>query len=40
MNRVYNTVWSESRGMWVVTSELVRKGGPRPRQMKKLPLPA
>ncbi|EOK2546367.1 hypothetical protein ACNJ62_004624 [Escherichia coli] len=26
--------------MWVVTSELVRKGGPRPRQMKKLPLPA
>ncbi len=35
MNKVYNTVWSGSRGMWVVTSELVRKGGPRPLQMKK-----
>ncbi|HGX5055711.1 TPA: ESPR domain-containing protein, partial [Escherichia coli] len=22
MNRVYNTVWNESTGMWVVTSEL------------------
>ena len=35
MNRVYNTVWCPSRGMWVVTSELVRKGGQRPRQIKK-----
>ncbi|HAX5140295.1 TPA: hypothetical protein JZG41_004674, partial [Escherichia coli] len=22
MNKVYNTVWNESTGMWVVTSEL------------------
>lgn len=30
MNKVYNTVWNESTGMWVVTSELTRKGGQRP----------
>ncbi len=34
MNKVYNTVWNESTGMWVVTSELTRKGGRRPRQIK------
>lgn len=26
MNKVFNTVWNESTGMWVVTSELTRKG--------------
>ncbi|EKK5923335.1 autotransporter outer membrane beta-barrel domain-containing protein [Enterobacter hormaechei] len=35
MNKVYNTVWCASRGMWVVTSELVRKGGQRPRQIRR-----
>ncbi|HEE0118777.1 ESPR domain-containing protein [Citrobacter sp. wls711] len=30
MNKVYNTVWNESTGTWVVTSELTRKGGRRP----------
>lgn len=30
MNKVYNTVWNESAGTWVVTSELTRKGGQRP----------
>ena len=30
MNKVYNTVWNESTGVWVVTSELTRKGGRRP----------
>ncbi|HAW1516903.1 TPA: autotransporter outer membrane beta-barrel domain-containing protein [Escherichia coli] len=34
MNKVYNTVWNESTGMWVVTSELTRKGGRRPRQIR------
>ena len=35
MNKVFNTVWNESTGMWVVTSELTRKGGRRPRQIKR-----
>ncbi|ENN7202023.1 ESPR domain-containing protein, partial [Escherichia coli] len=35
MNKVYNTVWNESTGMWVVTSELTRKGGRRPRQISR-----
>lgn len=35
MNKVYNTVWNESTGMWVVTSELTCKGGRRPRQIKR-----
>ncbi|HCP3803817.1 TPA: ESPR-type extended signal peptide-containing protein, partial [Escherichia coli] len=35
MNKVYNTVWNESIGMWVVTSELTRKGGQRPRQIRR-----
>ncbi|HIA3107802.1 TPA: autotransporter adhesin/invasin glycoprotein TibA [Escherichia coli] len=35
MNKVYNTVWNESTGTWVVTSELTRKGGRRPRQIKR-----
>lgn len=35
MNKVYNTVWNESTGMWVVTSELTRKGGQRPRQIRR-----
>ncbi|MGV4228407.1 autotransporter adhesin/invasin glycoprotein TibA [Citrobacter portucalensis] len=35
MNKVYNTVWNESTGKWVVTSELTRKGGRRPRQIKR-----
>ncbi|HHZ7490117.1 TPA: ESPR-type extended signal peptide-containing protein, partial [Citrobacter freundii] len=35
MNKVYNTVWSESTGTWVVTSELSRKGGRRPRRIKR-----
>ncbi|WP_032247072.1 autotransporter adhesin/invasin glycoprotein TibA [Escherichia coli] len=35
MNKVYNTVWNESTGTWVVTSELTRKGGLRPRQIKR-----
>lgn len=35
MNKVYNTVWNESTGMWVVTSELTRKGGRRLRQIKR-----
>lgn len=30
MNKVYNTVWNESTGMWVVTAELTRKGGATP----------
>ncbi len=30
MNKVYNTVWNESAGTWVVTSELTRKGGNAP----------
>ncbi|CNG58233.1 putative autotransporter [Yersinia enterocolitica] len=38
MNKVYNTVWNESKGMWVVTSELTRKGGLRPRQIKRTAL--
>lgn len=38
MNKVYNTVWNESTGMWVVTSELTRKGGRRPRQIKRTAL--
>ncbi|MBJ9144235.1 ESPR domain-containing protein, partial [Citrobacter braakii] len=38
MNKVYNTVWNESTGMWVVTSELTRKGGQRPRQIKRTAL--
>ncbi|QLS65196.1 autotransporter adhesin/invasin glycoprotein TibA [Citrobacter sp. RHBSTW-00881] len=35
MNKVYNTVWNESTGTWVVTSELTRKGGRSPRQIKR-----
>lgn len=35
MNKVFNTVWNESTGMWVVTSELTRKGGRCPRQIKR-----
>ena len=35
MNKVFNTVWNESTGTWVVTSELTRKGGRRPRQIKR-----
>ncbi|RSC59179.1 autotransporter outer membrane beta-barrel domain-containing protein [Citrobacter amalonaticus] len=35
MNKVFNTVWCATRGMWVVTSELVRKGGQRPRQIRR-----
>ncbi|HAZ3624457.1 TPA: autotransporter outer membrane beta-barrel domain-containing protein, partial [Escherichia coli] len=38
MNKVYNTVWNESAGTWVVTSELTRKGGRRPRQIKRTAL--
>ena len=38
MNKVYNTVWNESKGMWVVTSELTRKGGLRPRKIKRTAL--
>ena len=38
MNKVYNTVWNESTGMWVVTSELTRKGGRRPRQIRRTAL--
>ena len=38
MNKVFNTVWNESTGMWVVTSELTRKGGRRPRQIKRTTL--
>ena len=38
MNKVFNTVWNESTGMWVVTSELTRKGGRRPRQIKRTAL--
>ncbi|TGB81380.1 autotransporter outer membrane beta-barrel domain-containing protein [Escherichia sp. E3659] len=38
MNKVYNTVWNESTEMWVVTSELTRKGGRRPRQIKRTAL--
>ena len=38
MNKVYNTVWNESTGTWVVTSELTRKGGRRPRQIKRTAL--
>ena len=38
MNKVYNTVWNESTGAWVVTSELTRKGGRRPRQIKRTAL--
>ncbi|WP_454719148.1 autotransporter outer membrane beta-barrel domain-containing protein [Citrobacter freundii] len=38
MNKVFNTVWSESAGTWVVTSELTRKGGRRPRQIKRTAL--
>src|SRR5699024_6549742 len=33
--KVYNTAWNESVGMWVVTSELTRKGGQRPRQIRR-----
>ncbi|MPU47349.1 autotransporter outer membrane beta-barrel domain-containing protein [Escherichia coli] len=35
MNKIYNIVWNESSGMWVVTSELTRKGGQRHRKIKK-----
>ncbi|CNE92540.1 autotransporter outer membrane beta-barrel domain-containing protein [Yersinia mollaretii] len=35
MNKIYNTVWNESTGMWVVTSELSSKGGQRPRKIKQ-----
>ncbi|TKV21955.1 autotransporter outer membrane beta-barrel domain-containing protein [Citrobacter sp. TBCS-14] len=38
MNKVYNTVWNESTGTWVVTSELTRRGGRRPRQIKRTAL--
>ncbi|MGC6096826.1 autotransporter outer membrane beta-barrel domain-containing protein [Citrobacter portucalensis] len=38
MNKVYNTVWNESTGTWVVTSELTRKGGRRPHQIKRTAL--
>ncbi|MBB7735347.1 autotransporter adhesin/invasin glycoprotein TibA [Escherichia coli] len=38
MNKVYNTVWNESTGMWVVTPELTSKGGRRPRQIKRTAL--
>ncbi|HCW2993387.1 TPA: autotransporter outer membrane beta-barrel domain-containing protein [Escherichia coli] len=38
MNKVYNTVWNESTGVWVVTSELTRKGGRRPRQIRRTAL--
>ncbi|HCO6367734.1 TPA: autotransporter outer membrane beta-barrel domain-containing protein [Escherichia coli] len=38
MNKVYNTVWNESTEMWVVTSELTRKGGRRPRQIRRTAL--
>ncbi|HAX4824351.1 TPA: hypothetical protein JZG04_004665, partial [Escherichia coli] len=33
MNKIYNIVWSESAGRWVVTSELARRGG-RSRQVR------
>ena len=35
MNKIYNIVWNESSGMWVVTSELTRKGGQRHRKIKE-----
>ncbi len=35
MNKIYNIVWNESSGMWVVTSELTRKGGQRHRKIKR-----
>lgn len=38
MNKVFNTVWNEPTGTWVVTSELTRKGGRRPRQIKRTAL--
>ena len=38
MNKIYNTVWNEPTGTWVVTSELTRKGGRRPRQIKRTAL--
>ncbi|HDL7647706.1 TPA: autotransporter outer membrane beta-barrel domain-containing protein [Yersinia enterocolitica] len=38
MNKIYNTVWNESTGMWVVTSELTRKGMRHPRQIKRTAL--
>ncbi|HCW3014848.1 TPA: autotransporter outer membrane beta-barrel domain-containing protein [Escherichia coli] len=38
MNKVYNTVWNASTGVWVVTSELTRKGGRRPRQIRRTAL--
>ncbi|MGA4522981.1 pertactin-like passenger domain-containing protein, partial [Citrobacter portucalensis] len=38
MNKVFNTVWNESTGTWVVTSELTRKGGRRPHQIKRTAL--
>ncbi|EEB1092770.1 autotransporter outer membrane beta-barrel domain-containing protein [Salmonella enterica] len=38
MNKVYNSVWSESAGRWVVTSALTRKGGRRPRQIRRTSL--
>uniref|UniRef100_UPI0024143903 ESPR domain-containing protein n=1 Tax=Escherichia coli TaxID=562 RepID=UPI0024143903 len=37
MNKAYNTVWSASRGMWVVTSELPHKGR-LPRKIKQTSL--
>lgn len=36
MNKVFNTVWNESSGMWVVTSELTRKGGDAPGKLSAL----
>lgn len=36
MNKVYNTVWNESTGMWVVTSELTCKGSSPPVKLSEL----
>ncbi|MGV5905358.1 ESPR-type extended signal peptide-containing protein, partial [Escherichia coli] len=38
MNKIFNVIWSESAGKWVVTSELTRKGGQRPRQIRRTAL--
>ncbi|MDR7874586.1 ESPR domain-containing protein [Yersinia mollaretii] len=35
MNKIYNTVWNESTGMWVVTSELSSKGDNAPEKSSK-----
>ncbi|EFM9915166.1 autotransporter outer membrane beta-barrel domain-containing protein, partial [Escherichia coli] len=38
MNKIFNVIWSESAGKWVVTSELTREGGQRPRQIRRTAL--